>query len=1682
MVAAVLSPLAKLLLKKGYKKGEGLFQGLNVRAPFKGKEVSEVVRRGPKFNKQIENEMKKLYEQGIDSPTLMARLLGGKLGASQIRRIMGRMNMKISENVNKKLEPSLINPRGAQKLDVDFPTKEIKESYIKDLKARSLLPQRHKDRLTDKDFADKYFPFSINNERRMKEVNSILRKKYGISEKPLKYGTKPEQARVLSSLRRDKIKKTSDPTVEKKLSVPRKEGVELSHMARDTDAIYNKSLGYAPGKLNRGAMNRAENQLDEITGRQEAIVKNIKNVDKKRNLLEKLNLEKTDIVLGKFDPKIKGQLGTELYNVDKNGRLTKNVFGADQKYVVDPLNLTKGAKVKDFNPYTELNPKELALFESTKLGQIQNAKNLNALFIQKFGKGYEDGGRVEETTDEIIERMSNSHSAGGIVGGGQYGGVPISTVDNSVGTIESILAGIGAGLIDIPKGAFSLGASLIDLGLGTDHAAKVEKFFDDLTTLDEKSEQTLAGNLSRIITNLGVPGAAGFRIGSGLAKQAMVARKANKYFKIGRKMKPRMEDALNAQGRLLTTLGGSAGVGVADAIFVGDPEQVGTIGDMFEAGPTALRPNDDNDAAREVMNRMKFGLESSLLLGLVGATGSALKTGIKRADDLQDNNGFINKVLSKFRPRGDKPQQFFDLERGQIGERSADLNKAQEIQRSVDKEIDAIFPYIKKGIDQTPEVARKDFYKQINDVLLSGNLEKGIAPNTIKFSQMNKKQVTKLTKELKDKGVPQKNIDALLDRFEDARSQFGDMFTSLGGRMDDTQLDEFINVFGKKVGDYLDTSYAIFGNAGVAALRNFKPGDEAVDQAIELVKALHRDKTKSVSIPNGKELSDEAAEHYVQKIIETAEVPQRIIPAPGRAQGVTIAADEAFLTKSTVLDEVEEIGSKIGVNQLKKKITIDGKTYEPRKVVQELLGKTDDPNRTILASISKLSLLTRRNEFLDALVKTSNDNPKGKKFFYDNEIDAIAQYGRENVRKINMDPAGKLNIGEMVNPVNGKFTSKGIADALEETSKNVLGDGMLNNIYSNFILYPKATSQLAKTVLSPITHFRNFVSAGAFAAGNGIIPNLEAFQTAFKSLQTPLKGTREQNEFYRKLLRLGVVNSNVRLGDLQRLLSDVNFGSTVSSMPALKKLVQTGSKLKKGAEEFYTAEDDFWKITSFAMERQRYEKAFARAGIKKSADELDELAADIVRNNIPNYDYVNDFIKGLRKFPVGNFVSFPAEIMRTSANIIKRAVDDIKFVDPTTGTAPLKAIGYQRLFGFGATAVAIPYGTVEAAKALYNVSSDEMDALKRFVPEWSKNSTLIPIRGDDGELKYIDFSHANAYDTMIRPITTIINNIQNGDDDRTIVQNIFKGMFEATQETLSPFVSEAIWTQAATDIFIRGGRTRDGRRLYTEQTPLGEKAYITAAHLVESQLPGSITQFKRLGLSVTENPDKYGREFEFGDEMAGVLGFRTIKVDPVNSMKFKIADFTRGISNARREFTTPLLRGGAVSPEDIVDRYQVANRQLYKVQREMTKDYYAALTLGSPSTSIDGEFADRVSKIQLSALKAGRFKPFIPSENVKKSFAENARAIGSANPYTAASNEINRLAREYGKINYLTDRFPLFDNPFGGLDISLPSAISPGNLPSVVGGQLPTAVGTGATNTIQKGQTVFGPLDPVFGS
>lgn len=85
-----------------------------------------------------------------------------------------------------------------------------------------------------------------------------------------------------------------------------------------------------------------------------------------------------------------------------------------------------------------------------------------------------------------------------------------------------------------------------------------------------------------------------------------------------------------------------------------------------------------------------------------------------------------------------------------------------------------------------------------------------------------------------------------------------------------------------------------------------------------------------------------------------------------------------------------------------------------------------------------------------------------------------------------------------------------------------------------------------------------------------------------------------------------------------------------------------------------------------------------------------------------------------------------------------------------------------------------------------------------------KNSTLIPVRDDDGELRYIDFSHSNAYDVIARPLRTLVNNIQEGQlNDKQLLSSFASGINEAGAEIMNPFISESIWTQAVGDLTVR---------------------------------------------------------------------------------------------------------------------------------------------------------------------------------------------------------------------------------------------------------------------------------------
>jgi hypothetical protein len=1258
--------------------------------------------------------------------------------------------------------------------------------------------------------------------------------------------------------------------------------------------------------------------------------------------------------------------------------------------------------------------------------------------------------------------------------------------NNKVGTIESVLAGVGSGLLAIPKGFFSLGATLLDLGVDQNRAARVEAFFDDLTTLDEKAEATVAGQITEALINIGIPATAGFRIGSKIAVDAMKAANTGKYFKATKDVKKLADDVLNlnTRGKTNRFIGGALGGGIGEATFVGDVEQIGTFGDLI-GGPTEIDRETD-DPLTDLLNRVKFGTEGALFTGVIAGTGKVIKKLTNRNKNITDSNEkidrFIDKIASGFRARSGKTQEFFDIERTNIGQRSADAVAAKNISRELDISIDKIFPPMRNVFNRTNQKERDKLLKEINDLLLSGEAQiddLGYA----KFGALDQTKKEALLKKLQGLNVDEETIGTIFGSLTTIRDKWAKLFSNLGRTLGQNEITEFKKLFGSKFKNYIGATYDIFQNKSIIPFFAYTPTREAIERA----KTVFKQSAEEA----GKPITDLQAEQIVANALKDPNLPKGF--RLDKPSDVIFKVPDFFVNR-TVLDETLQRRTAqplVSIGEIKSKAD--------REVFEDLFGKQRNPMQTIIGATAKLSMLTRRNMFYRDLLKKNDEvaalyrsgQSPTKPFLARSEDEARELFGTDYELVEVIDPAKRLTIdaGKGVkkevldknniamgatNPFGESqfFARPGVAKALKDTGLKQQDPGMLGQLYQSLVLYPKGLSQVAKTILSPVTHMRNFVSASFFATANGIIPDGEAIKQAYQALQTPLKGTRQQNELYEKLLKLGVVNNNVRLGDLTRLLEDVNFGETMTADKGFRMLLKPLSKLKSVSQDLYTAEDDFWKIASWAMEQKRLEKSLTNAGLTKGQtfkrngidtvfdnDFLEKEAADIVKNNIPNYDYVSDFVKGLRKLPIGNFVSFPAEIARTGTNIVRRGLREInETITLADGTVikPFQTIGYTRLFGMGATTIAVPAATAEAFAAIYDVTDEEREALRRYVADWSKNSTLLPIKDENGNFKYIDFSHANAYDTLVRPIQTILNQVADGrTDEDGMMDDFIAGMFGSMSEFAQPFISESIWTEAVADIVARKGRTRDNFQVFNPQDTPGDKAYKIMAHLVEAQMPFSLNQLKRLDQSIESVDviqkgkfDKFGQAYEFGDEFGGLFGFRTVNVNPDRTLKFKVANYQRGVRESRQLFTREALRGGPIDPSEIVDAYLNANRALFGVRKNFKLDLDAARTLGITQSGLRTS-TDRLSSVEVGSIDQNIFRPINISSEISEAFAENAAKIGEPNPLIGALSALANIRQQLANTSLLEPEFPFIENPLLPITQDTPATPQTLNLPGI---------------------------------
>ena len=1216
--------------------------------------------------------------------------------------------------------------------------------------------------------------------------------------------------------------------------------------------------------------------------------------------------------------------------------------------------------------------------------------------------------------------------------------VPEAEENNEVSGATAFAAGLGSGVIKTVEGVVSLGAELIDLGADTNLAAEVELFFDKINPLEEIAEQRAVGKLTEALVQIGIPGGAGAKLATTLASKAIRAKKAGKYvnfksanFQKGIKKTKDLNKLSGTQRFAAIVAGGAAG-----ETLVADVENIGTFGDLFQGGPTELdrdvRSDPSEDAARKLANRLRFGSESILLTPFVYGVGAGAKTLAKRGKELAYSNSQIEKGLDKlasaFRFRGAKPQEVAEAKQLQKARGMRDTNFAEEQVAIIDKEVDKVFPEFRKVFNASTADERKNFLKILDDALFVDDLTKPLNPNIVKDI---KKTVTKRLGAVKGNEISNNMLTALTK----TRGEFNKLLeiTAQGpGAKADLPVGvtkDLRKIMGNRVKNYIGNTFEIFENAEAGFFSRYKPTQEATDRVKKIFMRY--------AAKNKNPITELEAEGMVNDIIKGVRKmnPGKDTLPTFAYQDLSSSAKDPFALKTFA----QTIEKKLPGG--KKELKIIGKGS---KAFRELFGEIEDVRHSIFEGMNRLSAIARKNQLFDEILdvddaikaKATADTPPGQRgFFHSTPLAAKRAFG-PNADVVKMDDYVKeyFKDGVLINRLSNTHTTKEIAEGFTNTSQvqNFMrGDtgGVLGKTFSmayrNLLLTPKAGAQYAKTILSVPTHIRNFLSSSAFSLANGVVfanPKVfaKAMSNAFGMVQVGGPRKPLSQEKYREYLELGVVNTNVRLGDLRNLMKDIRFGEgNIATDSVLKPMLNTlGKRVSRGVkkagkvmQDLYVAEDDIWKIVNYEVQLIQRGDAYRKAGIKIAPDALKREVAQIVQDTVPNYAKVGEFVRAARVSPFGNFMSWPSEIFRTGYGIFEQALKDLK-------TPGFRGLGMKRVVGMTAAASVIPYGLTKGSQAIFGVSNEEADAANDFVAPWAKSSTKIYFRDPEtDDLFYIDWSKNNVYDTLTRPFQSVLRNIQEGiENEDVLIKGFVQGIAEAAGETASPFISESIYTEAFMDIWGREGRTREGRQLYTEQTPGGEKIAIIMQHLGKTLMP-TTQPFQRTKKAFTGEPGRGSELYEIPYEIAGIFGFRGIKVDPKKSLGFKLFEYQKAVSDSRKLFTGEIDVTEMKTASDVIKRYFLANQQIFNVRKKMLNTINNAQTVGLSPTETFEIFDKRGLKGEYNELSVGQFDPFFPSERLQQVFEDNARRGNVSNVFYEAEPTLRAIQAAMSTLN-----------------------------------------------------------------
>jgi len=1214
--------------------------------------------------------------------------------------------------------------------------------------------------------------------------------------------------------------------------------------------------------------------------------------------------------------------------------------------------------------------------------------------------------------------------------------VPMPVEESDQTVLGSVARGVGAGVVDIVQGVGELGAIGLEATGVADEGAQeaTSQFFEDAKNSLGFTPERTAGKVVEMVVNYGsaaIPvlgwvskaGKASAAVKAGTALPAAKTWFGKSAVEFGKKSNLAKTQA----GRAVLT---TAGTGVAD--FLVSPSTNTSLADSWDAMPEQLRTEDEEGitgmalAGVRLRNKFRLGLEGAMfnaagevLLPVIGgtvrsaamvpgvpATARALSKGLNFLGEKATSVPFVRRYLT---PNGFTPPEIADAIRTAeaVGETeqgiaaqllanydgamkkaiSAQKLKRGEKKAAVQKAYNTTMDYL------TGEVKRSDFVKAYSEKAAGA-------------ADAMRMQVDDLSKSFKS------SVDA-------------------APNLDDATKATLKAQFDANQGSYIRRVYELHTrpenfSAPVAQMPQYKG---ALDQVSKYL--MRKDPLLAADpVAATQKASQEIDKIFNQTLNATGLTPEARAQAAKYTKGQGASAEKGRASLFNVSQGMLE-----GRSQML--------TEAP--MLREMMGEIRDPKEAFLRTIDSLSSTMAGQRLFDtvsggidpATLVPRNARPLAEAVsemnagarpmvidganLTDNQIaDLTGDMGYVKAGEVDLENA----FGGKFGSLSGNYVPVEVYNSLTTPSRAYSGvqDALAVS------LQLKGISQMSKTVLNPLSQVRNFISNTFVVGANGLLGrNMGVLESAEVLLANALDSP-EQYKLLRALSDEGAIGQNIQVNELTRLMKEqVEGGVSARLRQGGEKFI--GSKLGapvRFMQKTYKLGDDYWKVVGALGEKARYgaamrkakididnltpavQEALARSGLAQRSSSIagtdfgNMFVTDIVRQTMPTYSMVPEAIKQLRRIPVvGNFMAFPAEIIRTSGNIVSRSLKEMGFQatddlvkamgkeQADIFARQVRGIGAQRLSGYVAMAGAAPIAFKSASHDMLGITEAEEDILQAGAAPWTKGNTLVYLTKPDekGEAEYIDLSYMLPYEFMLTPARAAMREyFAKGSVDAGFAEQVSMASWEGFKKFAEPFASEAMAAERIIDVTTRQGKTQTGAEIYEPAEPLGDRLSKSLTHVVGAFLPGIVDQVTtvkggefvqgRSLRALTGTPSKQGDEYTPFEEAGTMLtGLRALKLNIPRSLSYAGSEYS-GLRSSAVSIFTKVADDNDATKEDVINAYVKANDARRRQQAALKAKIDTAMAAGMSRREIYKAFDNSgVSNTEIANIIKNRYVP-----------------------------------------------------------------------------------------------------------